>query len=154
MTVALEVLHLRPAHFELLAELFECIAADPLSNHFHPHPFTADAASRICNYTGQDRYLALRIDDRLLAYGMLRGWDEGFSVPSLGIYVLPEVRGSGAARLLMEHLHVTARLSGAKQIRLKVYRENLPAYKLYTSLGYHFLDFSDQQGQIIGMLEV
>ncbi len=154
MTVKPEILHLRPAHAALLADLFARIAADPLSSRFHPHPFTTIEADRICNYSGQDKYLALRVDDRLLAYGMLRGWDTGFLVPSLGIYVAPELRGSGAARLLMEQLHQTARLSGAKRIRLKVYPDNLPAYKLYVSLGYHFSDPAGQDSQIVGMLEL
>ena len=96
----------------------------------------------------------MRVDDRFQAYGMLRGWDEGFSVPSLGIYVAQELRGSGAARLMMEHLHVTARLSGAKRIRLKVYPDNLPAYKLYVSLGYQFPDPPGDEDQLVGILEV
>jgi GNAT superfamily N-acetyltransferase len=154
MTVKLEILHLRPGHSALLAELFSRIAADPLSNRFHPHPFTATDAERISSYHGLDRYMALRIDHRLFAYGMLRGWDEGFSVPSLGIYVAPELRGSGAARLMMQHLHLTARLSGADRIRLKVHADNLPAYKLYLSLGYHFPEPADHIGQLIGVLEL
>ncbi|MBR1133267.1 GNAT family N-acetyltransferase [Bradyrhizobium iriomotense] len=154
MTVILEVLHLKPDHTLLLTELFSRIAADPLSNRFHPHPFTATEADRICHYGGRDRYLALRIDDQLSAYCMLRGWDEGFSVPSLGIYVAPELRGSGAARLMMQHLHLTARLSGAERIRLKVYADNLSAYKLYASLGYCFSDPADNTGQLVGIFDL
>ena len=150
----MEILHLRPVHATPLAEFFARIAADPVSSHFHPHPFTTTEADRICNHSGQDRYLALRVDDRFLAYGMLRGWDEGYAVPSLGIYVAPELRGSGAARLMMEHLHLTARLSGAKRIRLKVYPDNLPAHRLYVSLGYQFPDPAGQEGQLVGFIEV
>lgn len=154
MTVSLEMLHLRPVHAGLLADLFGRIALDSLASRFHPHPFTPADATRICNHIGQDRYLALQVDDRFFAYGMLRGWDEGFSVPSLGIYVAPELRGSGASRLMMEHLHLIARLSGAEKIRLKVYPENLPAYKLYMSLGYCFPDPAGQAEQILGILDL
>lgn len=154
MTISAEMLHLRPVHVALLANLFARIAADPLSRRFHPHPFTAHDADRICNHRGQDRFLALRVEDRLLAYGMLRGWDEGFSIPSLGIYVAPELRGSGAARLMMEHLHLIARLSGAERIRLKVYQDNLAAYKLYVSFGYCFPDPAGPDGQRIGILDL
>lgn len=153
MTVSLEILHLRPGHATLLAELFAVIAADKRGGRFHPHPFTQAEAARICSYRGNDRYLALRADDRFLAYGMLRGWDEGFSIPSLGIYVMPELCGSGASRLLMEHLHLTARLSGAKQIRLKVYPDNISAQRLYLSLGYRFSDLRETD-QLVGILDL
>jgi Acetyltransferases len=154
MSVQLEILHLRADHSAMLAELFARIVTDPLSSRFHPHPFTAAEAERICNYAGQDRYAALKVNDRLLGYGMLRGWDEGYSVPSLGIYVASELRGSGAARLIMEYLHLSARLSGAKQIRLKVYPDNVAAHKLYISLGYRFSDSTGPQDQLIGILDL
>jgi ribosomal protein S18 acetylase RimI-like enzyme len=155
VTVSLEIIRLRPEHADMLAELFAGIAVDPLSSRFHPHPFTKEEAHRICKHSGQDVYQALLVDGcRLLAYGMLRGWDEGFTVPSLGIYVASELRGSGAARLMMEHLHLTAHLSGAQQIRLKVYPENQAAYRLYASLGYQFSEQASPEGQLIGILEL
>ncbi|MGY3581606.1 ribosomal-protein-alanine N-acetyltransferase [Bradyrhizobium sp. USDA 4341] len=153
MTANLEIINPRPGHTLLLADLFAVIAADPLSRRFHPHPFTPAEAARICSYRGKDRYLVLRADDRFLGYGMLRGWDAGFSVPSLGIYVVPELRTTGAARLLMEHLHLTARLSGAKQVRLKVYPDNIAAHRLYLALGYCFSDLHDTD-QLVGILEL
>ncbi|MCK1568763.1 ribosomal protein S18 acetylase RimI-like enzyme [Bradyrhizobium sp. GM5.1] len=153
MTASLEIVHLRPGHATLLAELFAIIAADQRCSRFHPHPFTQAEAARICNHRGNDRYLALRTEERLLAYGLLRGWDEGFAIPSLGIYVVPELRGSGAARLLMEHLHLTAQLSGAKRIRIKVYPDNILAQRLYLSLGYCFSDLRETD-QLVGILDL
>jgi len=150
----LEIIVLRPDHVTLLAELFARISADPLSGRFHPHPFSGAEADRICNHQGHDRYLALRANDRFLAYGMLRGWDEGFSVPSLGIYVAPELRGSGASRLITEHLHLPARLSCAMRIPVRVYSENVSAYNFYLSLGYRFSDPVGEAGQLVGFLEL
>ena len=83
---------------------------------------------------------------------MLRGWDEGYAIPSLGIYVAPALRGTGAARLLMQYLHLCAKLSGATQIRLKVYRGNISATKLYQSLGYVFEKPDDPEAQWVGIL--
>lgn len=154
MTARLEIVIPRSEHARPLSELFARIAIDPLSSRFHPHPFNMAEADRVCDHAGQDKYLALRLDERLIAYGLLRGWDEGFSVPSLGIYVEPEFHGSGAARLMMAHLHLTARLSGSQQIRLKVYSNNLPAYKLYVALGYDFSGPTDEGGQLVGVCHV
>ncbi|PDT64981.1 GNAT family N-acetyltransferase [Bradyrhizobium ottawaense] len=153
MSVSVEILDARPGHVTLLAELFAIIAADPSSRRFHPHPFTQADAARICSYHGNDRYVVLRVDDRFLAYGLLRGWDEGYAAPSLGIFVAPELRRRGASRLLMEHLHLVARLSGATQIRLKVYPDNISALKLYLSLGYRFSELLEA-GQLVGTLEL
>ncbi len=57
----------------------------------------------------------------IVAYGMLRGWDEGYETPSLGIAVHSEWQARGVGRRMMEHLHQVARVRGAKRIRLKVY---------------------------------
>lgn len=154
MTASAELLKLRPEHRPMLIDLFSIIAADPESRHFNPHPFTAVEADRICGHGGLDRYFALKVNDRLLAYGMLRGWDEGFLVPSLGIYVAPELRGSGAAQSMMHFMHLVARLSGAKQIRLKVYPSNQAAFALYTLLGYRFSQQVGQDVQLVGTLEL
>jgi ribosomal protein S18 acetylase RimI-like enzyme len=74
----------------------------------------------------------------VIAYGLLRGWDEGYDTPSLGIAVSPRSQRNGIGRRLMEHLHDVARARGATRVRLKVYRENTPAVRLYEAFGYSF----------------
>jgi len=44
---------------------------------------------------------------------MLRGWDEGYETPSLGIAVHPDARGLGLARTFMGFLHAAASFQGA-----------------------------------------
>lgn len=135
---------------EALAALFESIAADPAAGRFHPHPFTAQQAARIAGYQGRDVYLGLFAGGRIVGYGMLRGWDDGFPVPSLGIYLHPEARGRRLAGKLMQALHQEALGQGAERIRLKVYADNDVAVRLYRRLGYVF---SDEEGdQRVGYL--
>jgi ribosomal protein S18 acetylase RimI-like enzyme len=153
VTVALEIVRLRPGHTDAMARFFLRISNDPASRYFHPHPFTSTEAERVCCLKGRDLYHGLRVDADFVGYGMLRGWDEGYSVPSLGIFVASELRGTGVAKLLMLHLHVAAKLSGASEIRLKVYRENEIALKLYRALGYCFLDEVDQ-AQLTGTVAI
>ncbi len=69
---------------------------------------------------------------------MLRGWDEGYSIPSLGIAIHPAARELGMGRLLMNFLHVSASRRGASQVRLRVQNENINAIKMYESYGYIF----------------
>lgn len=152
MSAAPEIVRLRAAHEAQLERLFATIAADPTAAAFHPHPFDSREARRICAHAGKDLYFALDVSGEFLGYGILRGWDEGYAIPSLGIYVAPSLRGSGAARALMQHLHLAARLAGAPSIRLRVYPENAAAVTLYRSLGYVFDDGLDSTGQRVGRL--
>lgn len=128
-----------------LEHFFATLVASGDDRTFHPHPFTPDAAAVRARYRGLDVYCVAVVGRRVLGYGMLRGWDEGYSVPSLGIAIDPAARGLGLGRLVMTHLHCEARRRGAPRIRLKVYPDNVAAVTLYRSLGYEFNVTEDDQ---------
>ena len=130
-----------------LTALFESMVANEDDEFFHPHPFTAEKAAELCGYTGQDLYLVAVSGGVVLAYGMLRGWDEGYAVPSLGIAVHPSARGTGLGAAFMQYLHAAAVNRGAKTIRLKVYPHNTKAKSLYEKLGYH--SAGESAGQLL-----
>jgi ribosomal-protein-alanine N-acetyltransferase len=119
---------------------------------FHPHGFDVEAARAVIRLAeeGPDEYWLLTAGVDVLGYGMLRGWAEGYAVPSLGLAVAPRHRGRGLARALMHHLHGRARDRGACQVRLKVDRRNLTAHRLYESLGYVLQDHS--QTDLLGLI--
>ena len=150
--VALEFTRLKPADEAALADFFAALSAGGDDRFFHPHPFTADEAARVCRPGGRDLYLAASSGGRVLAYGMLRGWDAGYAVPSLGVAVHPEARGTGLARAFMVYLHAAARDCGAARVRLKVYPSNLAARRLYESLGYEWQ--ADAGDQLVGLCEL
>jgi ribosomal protein S18 acetylase RimI-like enzyme len=154
MVPTLHIICLSPAETDAVGKFFLQVARDPQTKFFHPHPFTLSEAARVCSHSGNDKYVGLRRDGDFLAYGMLRGWDEGYLVPSLGIYVAPELRGTGAAQALMHLLHLIARLGGAKQVRLKVYRENASAYRMYRAMGYVFAEEKVPGPQLIGTFDL
>ena len=128
-----------------LRSFFQALAADSASALFHPHPFTDDEAERVCRSGGKDLYLAAAVNGEVRAYGMLRGWDEGYAIPSLGIAVHPAARGTGLGAAFMQYLHAAAAARGAKSIRLKVYDRNTRAKALYERLGY--VSAGDSDGQ-------
>lgn len=131
-----------------LSEFFSSIN----SEKFHPHVFDHANALKICNHIGKDLYYVITNDEDIVAYGLVRGWDEGFEIPSLGIYVSEKYRSKGIARMFMPFLHLSAKLKGAKQMRLKVYKDNLKAIRLYVSLGYVFKEHDD--AQFIGTIDL
>src|SRR4029077_9854772 len=91
-----------------LAELFAHLD----QTFFRPHPMTADEARRIAHYPGRDVYLVHEVDGQAVAYGFLRGWDEGYDVPSLGVAVRDGHQGQGHGRSMMLALHARAKAGG------------------------------------------
>ena len=144
----LELRRVAPEIEHGLAEFFATLVASGDDRTFHPHPFTPEAAAERARYRGLDVYCVATVAGRVLGYGMLRGWDEGYAIPSLGIAIHPAARGVGLGRLLMTYLHCEARRRGAPHIRLKVYPDNAAAVALYRSLGYAFDRLED--GQLVG----
>jgi ribosomal protein S18 acetylase RimI-like enzyme len=131
--------HLHPPDAPALEAFFADLVASGSGAVFHPHPLTLAQAEWLCCQQLRndiDEYRVAVEDGRIVAYGLLRGWAEGYEIPSLGIAVRPCCRGRGIARRFMHLLHDVARGRGASTIRLKVYRDNLPALRLYQSLGY------------------
>lgn len=121
------------------------------ANRFHPHDFSRDFAINLCRSEYNDLYYFIvdfnnfGYDWEVIAYGMLRGWDEGYNTPFLGIYVSKEFRGRGVSKLLMNFLHFAAKNKGAEFVKLKVYKSNIPAINLYKSLGYELIDYDEDQ---------
>ncbi len=133
-----------------LGNFFETIRED--WDFFHPHPLTAEHAADLCRRETRDIYLVGVESDTVIAYGLLRGWDEGYETPSLGIAVHPAKRGQGVARKMMLALHQAAAERGATAVRLTVSRRNTGAIQLYESLGYVLDDMNDDE--LVGLLHL
>jgi [ribosomal protein S18]-alanine N-acetyltransferase len=149
---ALEFRVLAPDLTDALAEFFAAFAQAPDAAFFHPHPLTAPEARRICTHAGRDLYYAACAGGSLVGYGLLRGWDEGYDIPSLGIAIHPAARGRGLARPFMAFLHAAAKWHGARKVRLTVYSQNQRAVELYQRLGYAFSAKNDRE--LVGVLEL
>ena len=84
---------------------------------------------------------------------MLRGWDEGYAIPSLGVVIHPEAQGQGIGRLMMEFLRIAAIRREAEKIRLRVALAHKPALSLYRSLGYDLRPDGDERF-LVGFLSL
>ena len=149
--ISRESIKLTEKHLPMLMSLFNEISNSGDFKLFHPHSFEYNQAYKICNYKGRDIYIANIVENQIMAYGMLRGWDDGYDVPSLGIYVRKEARGSGIATWFMNELHDTAKKNGADKIRLTVEKDNYKAIELYKSLGYIL---KETENNLLGYLEL
>jgi len=121
-------------------------------NFFHPHGFSLNDFKREINGKARDMYIFMEEDSEFCGYGILRGWDEGYDMPSLGILISSDKRGKGYASLMMKYLHNVSKDRGAEKIRLTVYKENKRAISLYNKLGYVFSEKNDDE--LIGIKEL
>lgn len=103
---------------------------------FTAFPLSGKEAERIAHHTGKDKYFLLSMNDTPVGFWMLRGWDEGFSVPSLGLFVDFEHQGKGFGRSIVREASRICKDLGCGAIRLSVYPQNKGAIGLYLSEGY------------------
>lgn len=142
------------SHFwvKKLTQFFKDIVVNKDDEYFHPHPMTCEMANKLAKYKGKDLYIIQIKDKEITGYGILRGWDEGFTIPSLGIVIHSAYRNQGLGKDFMEFLHNQAESKGAAKVRLKVYPSNEGARRLYENLGYSFSD--KENDQLVGYYEL
>lgn len=148
----IEIRQLKSKDFELFKDFFARIDQEHEKEFFNPHPFTDYQAKKLCEYQGEDEYYVLTVKGEIVGYGMLRGWDEGFEIPSIGLHIHKDFRSIGLGSLMMNFLHIVAKLRRASHVRIKVQKDNRIAKKLYDRFGY---EFSEKTGDyLIGYCEV
>lgn len=126
----------RPEFLEILEELFERNFSTTVSEGFDPFPLTSAQARFVALERHEDLYYIALLGARAIGMSMLRGLDEGFEIPSFGIFIDVEYQGQGFGRWLTVWTIDQARKLRCGSIRLSVYADNLAAYKLYVSLGF------------------
>ncbi len=136
-----------------LAAFFETLAADEeAQTFFHPHPLTAEYAASLCRSvsTSRDGYFVAEYAGRIVGYSMLRGWDEGYEVPSWGGAVHPALRDAGIGKQLLVHAVLESVARGAKKMRLTVYKSNVRGVHVYGKIGFGFSEKDERS--LVGVL--
>lgn len=152
------ILHIRPivaSDAPGLATFFEALAGDAeAAAFFHPHPLTADQADALCRAaaTTRDGYYVAEYAGRIVGYSMLRGWDEGYDVPSWGGAVHPALRDAGIGKQLLVHAVDESRNRGAKRMRLTVYKSNTRGVHVYRKIGFEFS--AKDERSLVGFLPI
>lgn len=151
---SLEMVRFASQWREGLQQFFQDMKENGDDVFFSPHPADDDSIRRIADLNGKDLYYLLVEDGRVLGYGMLRGWDEGYQIPSLGLAIHPLVRGAGLGKIFMNFLHVLAFRKGASTVRLRVHKNNDKAVGLYKTLGYVFEEDVKQADYLVGFKNI
>ena len=130
----------RTSDYEDLARFFEENNRPEIAKYFHPFPFTSQTAHNIACTSHIDRYYIAICNGCIVGLGMLRGWDEGFALPSFGVFVDYRHHGLGLGKQLTEFAIQEARNLECPTVRLSVYASNKHAMCLYDALGFRELD--------------
>lgn len=159
----MKIARINPGHLSGLKRFFSEISHSETTTYFNPHPFTAQYAQYLCSYQGKDEYYVMEADGVVVGYGMLRGWDEGYSRPSLGVCISANYSGRGYGTEMVRHLISVAKSRKASEIILSVEESNRTAIQLYNKTGfvlepltlgrlrgkYRFPEFSDLEVTIL-----
>lgn len=125
-----------------------------IKEFFHPHPFNKSYAEKISGYKGKDFYFIALDKINIIGYAMLRGWDDGYEIPSFGICIHPDSQGRGVGRKMTEYAIDYCKKKKSPKLMLKVYKNNNAAYKLYKGLNFYFTDETKDKKQWIGYLDL
>lgn len=127
---------IRPDDSQHLARFLEENNQPEIVRHFHPFPLTVKTAHQIACTTHLDRFYIATMGDSIVGLCMLRGWDEGYDVPSFGVFVDHRYQRRGLGRQMTEFAIEEARRLGCPSVRLSVYASNSRALQLYSALGF------------------
>lgn len=133
----LELRELARANTEALARFLARNDVPAVTSTFDPFPMTSETAASLLARRRKDRYYgAFTPRGEIVALSMLRGWDEGFSLPSFGIAVDAGWHGRGVGSRLTGWTIAQARTLGSPRVRLSVYSDNPVAVRMYRRLGF------------------
>lgn len=121
---------------DALSQLFDRNNISDVTTYFHPFPLNRDSAKRIACTVHLDRYYGVFNRDQIIGFCMLRGWDQGFSIPSFGVLVDSDFQGHGVGRKLTAFCLLEAGGLGCPSVRLSVYSSNEVAVRIYRALGF------------------
>jgi ribosomal protein S18 acetylase RimI-like enzyme len=134
---------------EALARFLEENNVPAVVRTFSPFPMTAETAREIVAPERRDHfYGAFLNDERIVGLSMLRGWDQGYTVPSFGIIVDHRFHGIGIGTRMLDYTIHQAIQLGSRRIRLSVFASNQVALRLYLSRG--FFEDSRQSTLLLG----
>lgn len=126
----------RQVDYEALARFLNDNNILGIVRYFHPFLFSSETAQHIACQPHQDKYYIALLNNQIVGLSMLRGWDEGFSVPSFGIMVDRRFHGQGIGKRLLEYTLEEAYKMNCERVRLSVYASNAGAIRLYESVGF------------------
>lgn len=126
-----------------------CKSSKEYSQHFIPFEFNLDSVTTAMSRAKKDMFYGVYIDNALVGFYMLRGWDEGYEVPSYGVWIAKNFSSKGLSKLTLQHAISICRINKVKKLLLKVHPENVIAKKIYEDFGFIYLGIDEKIGHLV-----
>ena len=143
-----EIKELQSDQASTLSELILTAPAD-YSKYFVPFSFKEDSITKIISDAVSNKFFGIFINDDLAGFYMLRGFDEGYDIPSYGVWISHKYSGLGLSKLTLQHAITFCKLNGLKKIMLKVHPENTIAKNIYENFGFKQQGFDEKNSNLI-----
>jgi RimJ/RimL family protein N-acetyltransferase len=117
--------------------------------YFTPFDFSFSSLEKVLTKSKNDKYFGIFVNNSLAGFYMLRGFDEGYEIPSYGVWISSKFSNRGLSALTLHHAFAFCKLNGIKILLLKVHPENVVAKKLYESLGFVKIGVDERNGNFI-----
>lgn len=102
----------------------------------------------------QDRYWAAYFGRELAGFFMLRGFDDGFEIPSYGVSVAERFARRGLLRLSLSFVITWCQLNGVERLMLKVHPDNVIARLAYERYRFRYDRTDPASGHLVYYLDL
>ena len=119
------------------------------SKYFIPFDFDYETIKSILSKKKRDCFFGIFINDEIVGFYMLRGFDQGYEVPSYGVWISSKYAGYGLSRLTLQYAETFCKINRIKKIMLKVHPKNIRAKKIYEMAGYYKVGIDHNNDNII-----
>jgi len=120
-------LTIRPLCIDDAGTVSAMLLAQPpeYARFFYAFDFSEDQIASILAKKKKDVYSGMYWRGELVGIFMLRGWDDGYDVPSFGVFVAEKYRGGAFMRISLDVAKMICRLSGAKRLMATIHPDNV-----------------------------
>jgi len=145
---SIEIRELRTEDIQNLVKQLSGDSSDYLK-HFTAFEIKVEVFHALLSQAVNDKYFGIFSGEEILGFYMLRGFDDGYEIPSYGVVISSTFSNKGLSKLTMFHAFSICRLNKINKLMLKVRPENIFAKKLYESLGFERTGFDEKNGNYI-----
>ena len=133
--IPLEIIILNKTYAKDVLDLFLRTKKE-YSKYFIPFEFNLNIIESFLRNAKKDLFFGLFVDKKMIGFYMLRGFDEGFKVPSYGVFIDENYSGKGLGQLTLFHAISQCKILNVKKLLLKVHPDNLSAKHIYEKNGF------------------
>ncbi len=136
--------------------LFEMLqsASPGYSEYFTPFELSLSAIRAVLEKAVGDQFYGIYVSGRLAGLFMLRGFDQGYAIPSFGVWIAEKYQSKGLSKLAIHYSMTVCRMNGIGRLMLKVYPQNEKARRIYEQLGFEFQGMDPKNGNRVYIKEL